>query len=101
MRRIRPQVPPAPDKPLNVGEPIRVSGRAKLSRSQPARRGARRLEKALRVARGQQAKAYELRAATSRRAEARDLLAPVYGWFIDSLDTANLREAKGLLVELT
>jgi hypothetical protein len=55
----------------------------------------------LRVARGQQAKAYELRAATSRRAEARDLLAPVYGWFIDSLDTANLREAKGLLVELT
>jgi tetratricopeptide (TPR) repeat protein len=68
------------------------------------------LEEALRIARGQQAKSYELRAATSlarlwgeqgRRAEARDLLAPVYGWFTEGFDTADLKEAKGLLDELT
>jgi class 3 adenylate cyclase/tetratricopeptide (TPR) repeat protein len=61
---------------------------------------------ALRVARRQQAKAYELRAATSlarlwgeegRRAEARDLLAPVFGWFTEGFDTADLTEAKALL----
>ena len=64
------------------------------------------LEEALRVARQQQAKAYELRAATSlarlwgeqgRRAEAQDLLAPVYAWFTEGFDTANLKEAKALL----
>jgi predicted ATPase len=69
----------------------------------------RAFEAALRVARRQQAKAYELRAATSlarlwgeqgRRAEARDLLAPVYGWFTEGFDTADLKKAKGLLDEL-
>jgi tetratricopeptide (TPR) repeat protein len=64
---------------------------------------------ALRVARAQQAKAYELRAAASlaqlwgeqgRRAQARDLLAPVYGWFTEGFDTANLKEAKALLDQL-
>jgi len=67
------------------------------------------LEEALRVARQQQAKAYELRAATSlarlwgergRRAEARGLLAPVYGWFTEGFDTADLQGAKALLDEL-
>ncbi len=67
------------------------------------------LEEAMRVARGQQAKAYELRAATNlarlwgeqdRRAEARDLLAPVYGWFTEGFGTADLKEAKALLDEL-
>ncbi len=66
-------------------------------------------EKALRVARGQQAKAYELRTATSlarlwgERAgvdEAHDLLAPVYGWFTEGFDTADLKDAKALLDEL-
>jgi len=66
-------------------------------------------ETALRVARLQQARSYELRAATSvarlwgeqgRRAEARDLLAPVYGWFTEGFDTADLKEAKALLAEL-
>ena len=36
-----------------------------------------------------------------RRAEARDLVAPVYGWFTEGFDTADLREAKVLLDELT
>jgi class 3 adenylate cyclase/predicted ATPase len=64
------------------------------------------LEEALRTARSQQAKAYELRAATSlarlwsdqrKRHQARDLLAPVYGWFVEGLDTRDLKEAKSLL----
>jgi class 3 adenylate cyclase/predicted negative regulator of RcsB-dependent stress response/DNA polymerase III delta prime subunit len=67
------------------------------------------LEAALRIARCQQAKSYELRAATSlarlwgeqgRRAEARELLAPVYSWFTEGSDTADLKEAKALLYEL-
>jgi predicted ATPase len=67
------------------------------------------LEEARRIARRQQAKAYELRAATSlarlwgeqgRRAEARALLTPVYGWFTEGFDTADLRDAKVLLDEL-
>ena len=55
------------------------------------------------------ARLWELRAATSlarlwrdqgRRAEAHDLLAPVYGWFTEGFDTADLKDAKGLLDEL-
>ena len=62
------------------------------------------------MARQQQARSLELRAATSlarlwgeqrRRAEARNLLAPVYGWFTEGFDTADLKEAKALLYELT
>jgi predicted ATPase len=64
----------------------------------------------LRIARSQQAKSYELRAATSlarlwgehgRRAEARDLLAPLYGSFTEGFDTADLKDAKRLLDQLT
>jgi predicted ATPase len=66
--------------------------------------------KALEVARAQEARSLELRAACDlvrlwaeqgRRAEARDLLAPVYGWFTEGFDTADLKEAKTLLDELT
>ena len=66
--------------------------------------------KALSIAEEQEAKLWELRAAVSlarlwgdqgRRAEARDLLAPVYGWFTEGFDTADLKEAKALLDELT
>jgi len=65
--------------------------------------------KALRIAQGQEAKLWELRAAISlarlrrnqdRRAEARDLLAPVYGWFTEGFDTPDLKEAKALLDQL-
>jgi predicted ATPase len=64
---------------------------------------------ALDIAGVQSAKSWELRAATSlarlwrdqgRRAEARDLLAPVYGWFTEGFDTADLKDAKALLDEL-
>jgi predicted ATPase len=67
------------------------------------------LQRALDVARRQQAKSLELRAATSlarlwqqqgKRSEARELLAPVYGWFTEGFDTADLQEAKALLEEL-
>ena len=57
----------------------------------------------------QQAKSWELRAAMSmarlwrdqgKRQQARDLLAPVYGWFTEGFDTLDLKEAKALLDEL-
>jgi class 3 adenylate cyclase/predicted ATPase len=66
-------------------------------------------ERALAVARAQQAKSWELRAAMSmarlwrdqgRRGEARDLLAPLFGWFTEGFDTRDLKEAKLLLDEL-
>jgi predicted ATPase len=67
------------------------------------------LRRALDVARRLEAKSLELRAAMSlarlwqqqgRRAEARNLLAPIYGWFTEGFDTADLQEAKALLEEL-
>ncbi len=66
-------------------------------------------QQAIAIARSQQAKSWELRAATSlarlwqsqgKRQEAHDLLAPVYGWFTEGFDTADLQEAKTLLQEL-
>jgi predicted ATPase len=65
---------------------------------------------ALATARDQGTRGFELRAAASlarlhrdrgRRAEARDLLAPVYGWFTEGFDTPDLTEAKALLDELS
>ena len=67
-------------------------------------------DRALAVARQQQAKSWELRAAMSmarlwrdqgKRDEARELLAPVYGWFTEGFDTLDLKEAKALLEELS
>ena len=66
-------------------------------------------EWALAIARQQQAKSWELRAAMSlarlwrdqgKAQQARELLAPVYGWFIEGFDTLDLKEAKALLEEL-
>jgi predicted ATPase len=67
------------------------------------------LQRALDVARRQEAKSLELRAAISlarlwqqqgKRQEAYDLLAPVYHWFTEGFDTADLKDAKALLEEL-
>jgi predicted ATPase len=66
-------------------------------------------ERALTVARQQKAKSWELRASMSlarlwrsqgKVQEARELLAPVYGWFTEGFDTRDLKEAKALLEEL-
>ena len=66
-------------------------------------------ECALAVARQQQAKSWELRAGMSvarlwrdqgKVQQARELLAPVYGWFTEGFDTRDLKEAKALLEEL-
>jgi predicted ATPase len=64
---------------------------------------------AIEIARRQSAKLWELRAATSlarlwrdqgRHNHARDLLAPIYNWFTEGLDTPVLREARATLEEL-
>jgi predicted ATPase len=66
-------------------------------------------ERALAVAQSQQAKSLELRAAMSlarlqrdqgKVQQARELLAPVYGWFTEGFDTRDLKEAKALLDQL-
>ena len=80
-----------------------------LPRPDPARAEAS-FRTALAITREQGTRGYELRAATSlarlwgehgRREEARDLLAPVYGWFTEGFDTADLQEAGVLLEALT
>jgi predicted ATPase len=66
-------------------------------------------QRALQVARQQEAKSWELRAATSlsrlwvqqeNRGGARELLLPVYGWFTEGFDTADLQDAEALVAEL-
>ncbi|MFZ2105378.1 MAG: AAA family ATPase, partial [Roseiarcus sp.] len=85
----------------------RIAGEIALKSPQPDMAKAEAcFEHALAVARAQQAKSWELRAAASlarlrrdqgKREEARDLLAPVYGWFTEGFDTLDLKEAKVLL----
>ena len=88
----------------------RIAGRIALKSPEPDTAKAEAyFERALAVSRQQQAKSWELRAAMSmarlwrdqgKRDEARDLLAPVYGWFTEGFDTRDLKEAKALLEEL-
>ena len=70
----------------------------------------RSYHRAIAAAERQNAKGLEIRVATSLarlwrdqgdRAKARNLLAPIYGWFIEGFDTLDLKEAKALLDELT
>jgi class 3 adenylate cyclase/predicted ATPase len=81
---------------LLLGEPINMSEECFLQ--------------AMHLAREQQAKSFELRAAVSlarlwkrrnRIQDARDLLAPLCGWFTEGFDTCDLKEAKALLAEFT
>jgi predicted ATPase len=88
----------------------RIAGEMALLSAEPdVAKAESYFERALAVAREQQAKSWELRAAMSmarlwrdrgKRDEARDLLAPVYGWFTEGFDTLDLKEAKALLAEL-
>jgi class 3 adenylate cyclase/predicted ATPase len=91
-------------------EVSRVAGEIALMSPEPdAAKAEAYFQRALAVAREQQAKSLELRAAMSmaqlwrdkgNRNEARDLLAPVYGWFTEGFDTLDLKRAKALLNEL-
>ena len=88
----------------------RVAGEITLRLREPDEPKAQAyFERALAVARQQQAKSWELRAAMSlarlwrdhgKPQQARELLAPVYGWFTEGFDTRDLKEAKALLDEL-
>ena len=88
----------------------RIAGEIALKSPEPdAAKAEAYFERALTVARQQQAKSWELRAAMSmarlwcdqgKPQQARELLAPVYGWFTEGFDTRDLKEAKVLLKEL-
>jgi predicted ATPase len=91
-------------------EVTRVGGKiALMSPERDAAKAEACFEHALSVARQQQAKSWELRASMSlarlwrsqgKPQQARELLAPVYGWFTEGFDTRDLKEAKALLEEL-
>jgi predicted ATPase len=91
-------------------EANRIAGEiARKSSDTDAPKAEAYFERALAVARRQQAKSWELRAALSmarlwrdqgKRDEARELLAPIYGWFTEGFDTRDLKEARALLDEL-
>jgi class 3 adenylate cyclase/predicted ATPase len=88
----------------------RVAGEIALKSPEPdVAKAQAYFERALSVARAQEAKSWELRAATSlarlwrdqgKRQQARELLAPVYDWFTEGFDTLDLKEAKTLLDKL-
>jgi predicted ATPase len=91
-------------------ETYRTAGEIALMSPEPdAAKAEGYFERALAVARQQQAKSWELRAAMSmarlwrdqgKRQQARELLAPVYDWFTEGFETLDLKEAKALLEEL-
>ena len=92
-------------------EADRIAGEIALRSPEPDTAKAEEyFERALAVARQQQAKSWELRAAMSlarlwrdqgKTVEARELLAPVYGWFTEGFATRDLKEAKALLDALS
>jgi predicted ATPase len=86
-------------KSCRVGSPHSINEEAKQC-----------FQDAIDIARNQQAKSLELRAVTSmarlwqqqgKKEQARQMLAEIYGWFTEGFDTADLKEAKALLEELT
>ena len=96
--------------PLGLAEVNRIAGEIALMQASPdAAKAEAYFERALAVARKQQAKSWGLRAAMSmarlwrdqgKSEQARELLAPIYGWFTEGFDTLDLKEAKALLDEL-
>src|SRR6516164_4896254 len=92
-------------------ELLRLKGQLLLLQTQSNSEEAERwFRSAIDIARGQQAKSWELHATTSlarllanqhRRDEGRTMLAEIYNWFIEGFDTADLKEAKMLLDELS
>ena len=85
----------------------RLKGELTLQHSQDTAEAEACFQKSIEIAQKQGAKSWELRTATSlarpwqgKTEEARDLLAPVYNWFTEGFDTADLKEAKVLLDEL-
>jgi predicted ATPase len=91
-------------------EVYRIAGEIELtSPNRDAARAESHFNRALAIARAQEAKSWELRAAMSmarlwreqgKRQQANDLLAQVYGWFTEGFDTLDLKQAKALLNEL-
>ena len=86
-----------------AGDIVLLSGEADTAKAEA------HFERALLIARKQQAKSFELRAAMSmarlwrgqgKRDEGRDLLAPIYAWFTEGFDTPDLKGARALLGEL-
>jgi predicted ATPase len=94
----------------NLAEAYRLQGELLLRQAVPdAAQAETCFQQALTIARRQQAKSWELRAAMSlsrlwqqqgKRSEARQLLTPIYGWFTEGFDTADLQDAQTLLAEL-
>jgi predicted ATPase len=91
-------------------EICRLRGVLLLQQGTPPAEAEAWLQRALDVARRQEAKALELRAAMSlsrlwqqqgKRQAAYDLLAPIYHWFTEGFDTADLQDARALLAELS
>jgi predicted ATPase len=88
----------------------RFAGEVALKSTAPdTEKAEKHFDRALAVARQQQTKSWELRAAMSmarlwrdqgKPQQAREVLAPVYGWFTEGFDTLDLKEAKALLDEL-
>ena len=91
-------------------EANRAAGEVACKSPEPdTTKAAKCFERALSIARQQQAKSWELRASMSlarlwrdqgKVRQARELLAPVYGWFTEGFDTRDLKDAKALLEEL-
>ena len=88
----------------------RLKGELLIASRDRAFEAQKAFQEAIRIARRQRAKWHELRATTSfarlmrdtgRRDEARAMLAEIYYWFTEGFDTADLKEAKALLEELS
>jgi hypothetical protein len=101
--------PNRPDVPVLRPDALRLRAELRLKLGQPEMAEAD-FREAIALARGMGAKSWELRTTmslfrllrdTDRRTEARSMLADIYGWFTEGFDTADLKDAKALLDELS